>query len=71
MLLVDDRQTQRSEIHRIFNQGVRPDQYAHIARQQSGQNGLAPLAFHRTGQQLHTNIHAIQKTADGVVMLIG
>ena len=70
MLLVNHNQTERSKIHRIFNDGMGTYQYMYVSRQQTGKDSFAPLALNRTGQQFHTYLHSIQQLTDGFIVLV-
>ena len=70
MLLINHNQTERSKIHRIFNDGMGTYQYMYVSRQQTDKDSFAPLALNRTGQQFHTYLHSIQQLTDGFIVLV-
>ena len=70
VLFVNNDQSQRREVHRIFNDRVRTYQDFHISRQQSGQDRFPLLSFDRSGQQFDTDIHTEKQFLDCLVMLV-
>ena len=71
VLFVDDGQPQARELHRLLDHRMGSDEYLHVARGQSVQHGLAPLAFHDAREQLHADGEALQKRLDGGEVLLG
>lgn len=57
VLFVNNDQSQRREVHRVFNDRVRTYQDLHVSCQQSGQDRFPLLSFDRSGQQFDTDIH--------------
>ena len=70
VLFVNNDQSQRREVHRVFNDRVRTYQDLHVSRQQSGQDRFPLLSFDRSGQQFDTDIHTEKQLLDCLVMLV-
>ena len=71
VLLVDDGQGQRLELHRVFNQRVGAHDDLDRAVEQAGVDPLAFFRLGRAGQQRHRGARRGQELLHTVVVLVG
>ena len=71
VLLIHDRHPQPCKAHRVFYHRMGTHQNLHLALGEPFQCLLAPLSFDDARQKFHLHVHTLQKTLDGVIMLLG